>query len=262
MKISDSLLNLGLTQYEITAYLGLVGKHPVNGSQLSRKTGIPRARIYDVLHSLRDKGLVVDLDGGQYAPLPPKELIKRLRSAFETDISNLEDRIKKSAAPESYEYVWTIRGYEEVMAKARAMIEAAETEVFVRLFPREGRMLSDELNRAAARGVQIKYISMGGRQPEFDIMVVHPDAESMEDKLGGRSFDLVADRQELLVGLFESGNENDSPINWAKNHWFVVAARDSLRHDFFHYFLYKTYDLKEELTEKEKEIYEMISGDY
>ncbi|MCP4687993.1 MAG: hypothetical protein GY859_08080 [Desulfobacterales bacterium] len=69
------------------------------------------------------------------------------------------------------------------------------------------------------------------------------------------------DKQEILVGLFEKDREDDSPINWAKNHWFVVAARDSLRHDFFHYFLHKTYDLGETLTGREAAIYELIKAD-
>jgi len=38
-----------------------------------------------------------------------------------------------------------------------------------------------------------------------------------------------------------------SSINRSRNQWFVLAGRDSLRHDFFHYFLYKTYDLKQAL---------------
>lgn len=54
MEFPPNFLQLGLSQYEITAYLSLVGRHPVNGSQLSRFSGIPRARIYDVLRSLKD----------------------------------------------------------------------------------------------------------------------------------------------------------------------------------------------------------------
>ena len=56
--------------------------------------------------------------------------------------------------------------------------------------------------------------------------------------------------EELLVGLFEKGKEDHSPISWAKNNWFVTTIREFVRHDFFHYFLYKIQDRKEELSER------------
>jgi hypothetical protein len=71
----------------------------------------------------------------------------------------------------------------------------------------------------------------------------------------------VRDKVEILVGMFERGREDASPINWAKNHWFVMAIREGIRHDFFHYFMHKTYDLGQKLSEAEKELYELIKND-
>ena len=80
MKSSETLLNLGFSKYEITAYLTLVANHPVNGSQLSRMSAIPRAKIYDVL-------IFVDFNicsphgsntQSKYYPIPYKPLRKDL----------------------------------------------------------------------------------------------------------------------------------------------------------------------------------------
>ena len=262
MKIPESLLNLGFSQYEITAYLSLIGHHPTNGSQLSRLSGIPRARIYDVLTTLRNKGFVVELGDGLYAPLPPEELLKRLRHTFESDIGDLEEFINSATAPPSYEYVWSIRGYDAVMSKAREMISSAKSEIYVRLFPTEGRHLDKALHDAEDRGVSVKYISMGPPPSEFQLQVVHPESAAVEKNLGGRTFDIVVEKEQILVGMFDTGAEDRSMINWAKNHWFVVATRDSLRHDFFHYFLYKILEQKQRLTAKEKSLYDVIARDY
>jgi sugar-specific transcriptional regulator TrmB len=258
---AGGILNFGLSQYETKAYLSLLSNHPVNGSQLSRHSGIPRARIYDVLSSLKAKGMVIDLDNGHYVPLPPEEMLDRIRNWFENEVSDLETRFKAAATGSSYDYVWTIRGYDEVMAKAQGMIGASESEVYVRLFPVESKPLDRALHEAVGRGVQVKVISMGSPVSDFDLQVVHPRADQVEARARGRAFDLVVDKQEALVGLFEQGRENKSPINWAKNHWFVVATRDSLRHDFYHYFLHKIYDLKEPLSGREAAIYELIKAD-
>lgn len=261
MKIPARLLDLGLTQYEITAYLALLGRNPLNGSRLSRKSGIPRARIYDVLDSLSAKGLVIDLGGGRYVPLPPEELIKRLRNSFESSLGLLEEKIKEASLDASHELVWTIRGREEVLAKARDMIGSAGAEIYTRLFPQEGAALAQDLTRAESAGIQVKYIAMGPPEGSFEFQVIHPGATTIEKSLGGRTFDLVVDREEILVGMFENGREDESPINWARNHWFVTATRDSLRHDFFHYFLHKLHQEKKPLSAREQRLYEIISND-
>ena len=261
MKSSEPLLNLGFSKYEITAYLTLVANHPVNGSQLSRMSAIPRAKIYDVLRSLKGKGAVTEVGEGLYAPLPPEELFSRLRHNFDTSIELLEKKIKAAADTSSYDYVWTLKGYDPAIEKANAMIKGARKEIYARLFPQEGQILSAGLNKAAEQGIEIKYISMGMPADQFTLQVVHPDADKIEQHLGGRTFDLVVDREELLVGMFETGREDQAQVSWAKNHWFVVATRDSLRHDFFHYFLHKIYEKKQRLTPSEKKLYKLISGD-
>ncbi|MEW5722471.1 MAG: TrmB family transcriptional regulator sugar-binding domain-containing protein, partial [Thermodesulfobacteriota bacterium] len=226
-----------------------------------RLSGIPRPNVYDALRSLREKGLVADLGESGFVPLPPEELLARLRHRYETKLSVLEDKLKAVSEPPSYDYVWTITGYQDVISKARQMIGSAEEEIYVLLYPEEGLLLDEHLRAAEARGVEVKYVSMGRPSSLFRRQVVHPGVDRIKEAQGGRVFDLIRDSQEILVGLFEFGREDRSPINWAKNHWFVTAIREYVRHDFFHYFLHKTYDLKQELTPEESELYALIKKD-
>ena len=261
MDTYNKLNQLGFSQYEISCYLSLVAKHPSNGSQLSRLSGISRSRIYDVLRNMTKRGLVLEAENGLYVPLPPDELMKRLRNQFESNLSILKKQLAEASQETTYEYIWVIRGYEEVLKKASEMIHSARKELYVRLFPKAGRILERDLQEATARGVGVRYISMGDTPLTFDIQVVHPEPDRLLESIGGRSFDIIADRSEALVGIFEEGNEDLSPINWTRNRWFIIANRDSLRHDFFHYFLHKVYDRKEALSEREKRIYRLIKSD-
>ncbi|MCF8105662.1 MAG: hypothetical protein K9K64_09275 [Desulfohalobiaceae bacterium] len=261
MTIKLNLQTVGLSDYEITAYLFLLQKHPVNGSQLSRNSGIPRARIYDVLRSLKEKGVVAESDEGLYVPLPPDELIKRLRLRHESELEVLQERFREASRESSYDYVWIMRGYAEVMAKAGEMVDTAADEVYIRVFPPEGRVLQEHLTRAEKRGVMVKYIAMQPLPLEFACQITHPGHETIQESLGGRTLDLVVDRQEVLGGLLEEGSEDMSPINWGRNNWLVTSTRDSLRHDFFHYFLYQTLELQRSLTKKEKDLYTYIMQD-
>lgn len=69
--IHKQLNGLGFSRYEITSYLSLVEHHPANGSQLSRRSGIARSKIYDVLRSIESRGLVGQVGQGMYVPLCP-----------------------------------------------------------------------------------------------------------------------------------------------------------------------------------------------
>lgn len=258
MENRSKLKELGFSQYETACYLALVKHHPINGSQVSKLSGVARSRIYDVLRSLTAKGYVVEVNTGLFAPLPSDELVRRLKHNFNENVKAFEAEVEKARQDDAYEFVWTLKGYDEVMLKAREMIRDAQTEIYVRLFPEADQHLFSHLMEAEKRGVAIRYISMGDIPKRFKVQVTHPNHENLIPAIGGRSFDVITDRQEALVGIFETGNEDASPINWTRNHWFVVANRDSLRHDFYHCFLEKTLDRQLRLTDEEETIYQLI----
>ena len=257
----EKLKNLGFSQYEITCYLTLAAQHPINGSQLSSISGMARSRVYDVLRNMERKGLVLAVGSGQYVPLPPNELYKRLQNQFDDSLEALKEQLNGAEAGASYEFIWMIRGYEQVVTKAREMIAAAQDELYVRLFPDSGKRLERDLKKAEARGVGIRYIAMGDIATNFEIQITHPGPDHLLETIGGRSFDIIADKNEALVGIFEKGQEDKAPINWTRNRWFVIANRDSLRHDFYHYFLDKILERNERLSERECQIYEFIKSD-
>ncbi len=261
MQHSYNLTNIGLSDYAIHTYLSLLQCHPVNGSQLSKYSGIPRARIYDVLRMLKRRGFVAEAGKGKFVPLPPDELVKQLRQDYEADLCRFEDLVNEIDAPTGQDFIWTISGYQRVMAKAGEMIDAAGNEIYIRLFQPEADTLVSALKRAEHRAVPVKCIFMEPYPPTFDIQVIHPQHAWVEKSLGGRSFDLVVDKKEFIGGMFTDEDGESCHINWGRNQWFVLAGRDSLRHDFFHYFLHKTQTLKQALSEEEKKLYEMIQND-
>ncbi|MCA1787060.1 MAG: TrmB family transcriptional regulator, partial [Desulfobacteraceae bacterium] len=153
------LKELGFSQYEAACYMALVGNHPVNGSQLSKVSGIARSRIYDVLRSLTAKGFVIEVNTGLYAPLPADELIRRLRRNFESNIQAFKNEIARAGRKDDFEFIWTLNGYDNVMEKARHMIQGAKKEIYARLFPEADQRLSRDLVTAEKRGVAIRYIA-------------------------------------------------------------------------------------------------------
>ena len=261
MPKSYNLPHIGLSDYAIHTYLSLLQHHPINGSQLSKRSGIPRARIYDILRTLKQRGFVAEASKGIFVPLPPDELIKHLRRSHDKDLKRLEALVEELQGDTDHDFIWTVSGYQRAMDKAREMIESAGSEIYIRLFLPEADILVKPLKKAEKKGVQVKCIFMQPFPKTFAHQVIHPQHELVERSLGGRSFDLVVDKEEFIGGMFNDGNLTECRINWGRNRWFVIAGRDSLRHDFFHYFLYKTQTLGQDLDEDERRLYAIILND-
>ena len=261
MDIATILRDFAFSKYESSCYIALVTHHPSNGSQLSKLSGIARSRIYDVLRSLVKKQVVFEIEKGQYVPLPFEELKKKLRNQFESNLINLEVQLDSMTIKPEFDYLLTLNGYDEVLAKAKDIINDAGYELYLRLFPNTWQYLKKEIDKAMKRGVGIRFIAMGPMNTDYEIQANHPNFINLEQKIGGESIDIIADKAEALTGIFQNGKPDQSPFIWTKNHWFVIANRDSLRHDFYHYFLDKLYDRLEPLSLQDKTIYEFIKAD-
>jgi len=261
MDVAAILRDFAFSKYESSCYLALLAKHPANGSQISKLSGIARSRIYDVLRNLANKKVVFEIEKGLYVPLPFEELKKRLRGQFESNLKILDDHLSAMKGQSGFEYLLTLNGVREVLSKAADIIDSASQELYMRLFPDTWERLKDHIDSAVQRGVGVRYISMGPMGLHYDMQIFHPDAENVKDKIGGESLDIIADKEEALAGVFETDNVHHSPFIWTRNHWFVIANRDSLRHDFYHYFLDKLYEKGEALSTRDKQIYAFIKAD-
>lgn len=71
---------LGFNEYEAKSYVALVKLGPATAYQVSKASGIPRARIYDVLNTLVEKGIVLKEeinDAARYSPSLLKFFFKK-----------------------------------------------------------------------------------------------------------------------------------------------------------------------------------------
>lgn len=261
MSVKHHFKDLGFTPNEIDCYLALVDRHPVNGSQLSKTSGVSRSKIYEVLRRMAAQGSVLEVEKGLYAPLPPEELAERFRTRLDVNLKVILEYFESRKNRPGPDHLWNLSGYSQIMDKARRMIGSAREEAYLRLAPGEAQALAKELSAAQQRGVQIKHVSMGPSPLSFEIQVIHPEYDKLMESLGGRPFTIIVDRNKALAGIFQTGREDDSPITWTRNHWFIASSRDSLRHDFYHCFLHKIHYLKQPLTSEEEALCEFIRAD-
>lgn len=152
-KAIKALRDLGLTDYEVQAYLALVQQGELSAGGVSEETTIPYSKVYTVLENLERKGWV-EVRGGRpklYYPHAPSEALRaekmrredRLRNLEEVIVSELQPLYERREIKERPE-IWIIRGEENVSVRAREMLRRVERELMIAL-PLVPRGLLDPL---------------------------------------------------------------------------------------------------------------------
>lgn len=208
--VAGLLHGLGFGDYEARAYVALLQRSPLNGYELAKASGVPRANVYSVLQKLEDRGAVVRLDtpgGTRYAPLPPDELVDRLGTRLQSTLHAAERALKNIAAPAAHNEVWNVQGYAAMLEHARALIDGAEQQLLVATRPQEARALVPNITDAAQRGVAITTLCLaacanecGGCRGNIYRYRVQPDERD-------GWLVLVPDDAEVLAGAIDPSDE-------------------------------------------------------
>ncbi len=88
----ERLIELGFSQYEAQAYLGLLGREPLTGYALSNVTGIPQPKVYETLRRLTAKGVVAAMAGepARYVAVPADQLLADLEGSFRARLAGAQ----------------------------------------------------------------------------------------------------------------------------------------------------------------------------
>ena len=81
------LQQFGFTQYESQVYECLISdEQALDATAIVKQSGVPRAKVYEVLHRLSEKGLILESTVEKkrlYTALPIETTIEKLKADFE-----------------------------------------------------------------------------------------------------------------------------------------------------------------------------------
>ena len=154
--------NWGSPPSEARVYLGLLQQSPITGYQLSKLSGVPRSRVYETLERLTAKRYAVALqtEPAKYGPLAARELLAHFQEQFDGALSTLGAELKQ-IRPQATESIWNLRGRDDILRRARAMVAQAQDLIYLVGWRDTLRTLQPELEAAARRGIRIVVISCG-----------------------------------------------------------------------------------------------------
>lgn len=92
------LKDMGFTEYEAKAYTALVQQSHVSAYQVSKNSGIPRARIYDILNVLVEKGIVLKEETAEqttYAAMPVSVFLQQMQQRWQSNFTSMSTKLEK-----------------------------------------------------------------------------------------------------------------------------------------------------------------------
>src|SRR2546427_9573065 len=111
----QSLMKLGLTEYEARIYVVLVKMGPRNASEISFLGKVPRPKTYGAIRGLESKGLLRIVPGKpeRYMAVSPNDVLVPLVDKLNKETTECVNVVENLAmAFESSKYVYTEKPYE------------------------------------------------------------------------------------------------------------------------------------------------------
>lgn len=247
MSISDrskkAMEDLGLTGYEIRVYISLLESGAKAASAISKQSGVPYSKIYEVLNTLEEKGWL-ESDSSrpqQFFPRSPSTALEAMRMRSEnnfrdsqaTIVNELMPMYTKSGIKERPE-IWVVRGIYNIAAKVGEIVQNCQQELLVALpGVAEGiaKQMQPVLRTLHERGVRISVLASDETNPDVVKAISRvADVRLKKVMFGGG---VIGDGKHVVILLGESLGERGmvEPIAiWADH-----AALAGFAKDYFQY---------------------------
>ncbi len=227
----DNIINIlksfGLTGNEARIYLSLLKTNPATGYEISQMTSVPRSAIYSVLSRLESMNIIngVGEKPRRFIPISHEALVEHYSHKLERDLSELRAGLATLDQKDLSADVWFIKGYDNLILKARELIGKSDKRLYLSLWRTEYLALESEVEEALARGVHVTIFSFNHVPIVGANTVLYDLDEEQLAKEWKRSIILVADNANAILGGAQRDAQNqviwtDHPslIGLATNH--------------------------------------------
>ncbi len=239
----DALMSVGFSDYESRAYCALLARSPANGYQVSQRSGIPRAKVYEILERLAMRGAAVRVESPDpgarlYAATDPRELLdgmeKRLTSACERARKELE---RYQGDPRVVEVLWRVTSQQDLVARGGELAQNARRTLHVALWADEFEVLLPQLLEAADRGVKIALVLYSYHRGINQLRsrgvgaILHSRTKLQAVPQLGRQFVMVSDQERCITGTIFPHARVEGVFTL--NRGLVINAIDLVNHEIY-----------------------------
>lgn len=236
----ERLTELGFSQYEARAYVGLLGHEPQTGYGLANITGIPQPKVYETLRRLSAKGVVATLDGepARFVAVPAGQLLAGIEDSFRATLAAAEHELAHAADPASaasgYRVLRSLTDWSAIEEYAIGLVANSSRHVYVSINCPEPGPIAAALGQADDRGVTCDVLHFGqsfvalGRGRT----VRHGSTHGvLYRRHQARHLAVVADSVDVLWAVARDGSSWQSLVG--RDNLLAALAKGYIRHDIY-----------------------------
>ena len=219
-----------LGEYEVEAYLAVLGQGSMTASSISDRTEIPQPRVYDTVRSLEDHGLVEIRESRpmRVVAVDPLEAFADVADSIDRLIDSLAERYTEPAR--GTEAVTLVKSRSSILRYLGETIDLAEYELELSLSPSLLERYADRLADAVERGVTVDLLL----SPRSDVPEEF-DFEDVATQVRGRrgqTTPLIA----VADGRYSVYTTRDALTNGGNDRYGVIFNRSALGFLIFGFF--------------------------
>jgi sugar-specific transcriptional regulator TrmB len=202
--LDDLLHKFGFSQYESKVYETLAATvQPLDASMIVKHSGVPKAKIYEVISRMVDKGMVLESISEKkklYTALPLPLVIEKLTSEFQSDIKELErQKIQKEIVDDR---VWSLKADTSIEAQIRQMLLDAGDSIRFSSWKDDFQLYLPILEEKERAGVRVEALAVGEIQSSLkSLVIMEPSREHVT--LERFRLLIVDDAEVLFAGVEE-----------------------------------------------------------
>jgi len=235
-KISQILIQLGLSDYEARAYIALLSNQPATAYEIAKHSGVPSSKIYETVNRMAAKGLFLAVNeaqerGKQYFAISVDDFVARKKAETEDQADMLLHAAQGLGNAGDGNIIWPIDDELLVYAKAKQLINEAVDTCLISIWPEDLRHLKNDLSQACDRGIKVALVHFGLPSESIGATYYHPEEKTLYEEKNGRGLTLVTDSSAVVMATFMPNDEVQG--TWSRNQTFVTVAEDYIRHDVY-----------------------------
>lgn len=256
----DKLQKFGLNLYEAKAYASLLKIGTANAYKVSKESGIPRARIYDVMETLTNRGLAMMEESSEnakiYTPVPSKVFLEKMKKEWENDFEDVTNALSEleTEANKQDIYVFTVKGKENIISYCKQLLKDANQYVMISMWNQMYELLLPDFKECQNRGCKVLGVGHNLKNPIADIEI-HHDGKYHDMSENLHWFIISADGKKLIYGY---SAEADKDAFYTEDTSHIFLLEDYIMHDMLVNRLVSDKNNEEKLTAMMKEILENI----
>lgn len=221
---------LGFTEVEALVYGFLIENSPATGYRISHAIGKQPANTYKAIRSLEDKGAII-IEAGKSKlcqAVPPDEFLDNLERQFQQRRLEAKSELQALSSPSVYGGIFHLKSIEQVLQRAKTMVDDASEIVLCDLSPGPCAELAEVLRKAAASGVVVA-CHVYAEEAIEGVHTLHVIGRDLSWKdWPGQQISVVVDSQEHLLGLLAMDMKTVHEAVWSNGNFLSCMHHNNL----------------------------------